>query len=73
MPFRKERIELLYKQGMLDAEIQALIREGARDRQRQDNLSPEEAEKASARLCSMKSTLRWTSHTGGRTTTSSTG
>lgn len=37
MPFRKERIEHLYKTGTLDAEIERLISEGSRDKQRVDN------------------------------------
>jgi hypothetical protein len=40
MPFRKERIEHLYKTGALDAEIERLITESGRDEQRRRN-SPE--------------------------------
>jgi hypothetical protein len=39
MPLRKERLEHLYKTGALDAEIDALIREGSRDEQRHSNVS----------------------------------
>ena len=37
MPFRKERIEHLYKTGALDAEIERLISEGGRDKQKIEN------------------------------------